>query len=125
MKIKNNRGDLSVTLLVIGVFAICSLALFSFFYSDFKIKNSLKTTNLMEQTGAVEEDIKLYENLDLGMISNLDYFNQEQEVEKNIFVKLSEEKGFYVIRAEYRIEKGFLFWKKTQILSSVEYTLKG
>ena len=122
MKKLNKKGDLPVTLLVIGVFAICSLALFSFFYSDFKIKDSLKTINLMEQIGSTKEDIMLYENVDSGMIENLNYFNKEYEAENNIFVKVKNENGYHVINAEYRVEKGLLLWKKTNVVASAEYS---
>ncbi|MDO8610173.1 MAG: hypothetical protein Q7R95_06485, partial [bacterium] len=101
-----------------------SLALFSFFYSDFKIKDSLKTINLMEQVDSAKQDIFLYKNADPEMIGGMEIFNAEIEVEKNIFLKAKNENGYYIINAEYKVEKGFLLWKKTVVIASAEYIVK-
>jgi len=44
----NNKGDLPVTLLIIGVFAVCTLALLSFFYSSFLIHKSFIGIEIVE-----------------------------------------------------------------------------
>jgi len=44
----NKRGDLPVTLLVIGVFAVCTLAILSFFYSSMQIKESFVGIKIIE-----------------------------------------------------------------------------
>lgn len=36
----DKRGDLPVTILVIGVFAVCTLAMLSFFYSSYQLHKS-------------------------------------------------------------------------------------
>ena len=54
---KNNRGDLPVTLLIIGVFAVCTLALLSFFYSSFLIHKSFVGVGVVEKVNIqIEED---------------------------------------------------------------------
>ena len=45
----DKRGDLPVTLLVVGVFGVCALALISFFYSSSQIQKSLVGVNTMEK----------------------------------------------------------------------------
>jgi hypothetical protein len=44
----NKRGDLPVTLLIIGVFAVCTLALLSFFYSSFLLHKSFVGVDMVE-----------------------------------------------------------------------------
>jgi hypothetical protein len=46
---KNKRGDLPVTVLVIGVFVVCILAVFSFVYSSVKIQKSFIGVEIMEK----------------------------------------------------------------------------
>jgi hypothetical protein len=45
----NKKGDLPVTVLVIGVFGVCILALLSFFYSSFQVQKSLVGIDIMEK----------------------------------------------------------------------------
>ena len=45
----NKRGDLPVTILIIGVFGVCILAIFSFVYSSYKIHTSFIGVEIMEK----------------------------------------------------------------------------
>ena len=38
--IRNRRGDIPITILVIGVFAVCALAILSFIYASVSLRNS-------------------------------------------------------------------------------------
>jgi len=46
---ENKRGDVPVTILVIGVFAVCTLALFSFIFSVASVNNSFENLEVMEK----------------------------------------------------------------------------
>jgi hypothetical protein len=46
---KDKRGDLPVAILIIGVFGVCILAIFSFMYSSFKIHQSFIGVEIMEK----------------------------------------------------------------------------
>jgi hypothetical protein len=48
--IKNKKADVPITILVIGVFAVCTLALFSFSFSVTKINKSFDSLEIMEKT---------------------------------------------------------------------------
>ena len=51
----NKHGDLPITLLVIGVFAVCTLALLSFMYSSYNLNKSLAGVNIVEKAnGQIE-----------------------------------------------------------------------
>lgn len=56
---KNKRGDLPVTILVIGVFAVCTLALFSFMYISGKVNKSFTGVELMEKANSEIEQNSL------------------------------------------------------------------
>ena len=44
----DKRGDLPVTILIIGVFVVCTLALFSFIYSSYLINKSFVGVEVIE-----------------------------------------------------------------------------
>lgn len=45
---KNKRGDIPITILVIGVFIVCSLAIASFLYSSYLIGVSFEDVGTMQ-----------------------------------------------------------------------------
>lgn len=59
---KNKRGDIPITVLVIGVFAVCALALFTFFVADFKMSNSFVGLNIMEEMNSQIDEYLFYKN---------------------------------------------------------------
>ena len=73
----DKRGDLPVTILIIGVFAVCTLALLSFFYSSYQMNKSFVGVDLIDKANIQIE------------YRNLEHFY----IEKNI-TKLSPEWGF-------------------------------
>lgn len=56
----NKRGDISITIFVIGVLAICTLAIFSFYFSDRGVKNSFNSIDVIEKVLITKEKISLY-----------------------------------------------------------------
>jgi hypothetical protein len=90
-RIKNKRGDIPLTVLVIGIILICCIAIFSFFFSAIKERNSLVGISLTEKIESqIEEKI----------------FNNENSA------------GLYL---EENTTKGILLWKKQIVLFSVKY----
>jgi hypothetical protein len=67
----NKRGDLPVTILVIGVLGICTLAIFSFIYSSFQLNKSFERVERVENA-----NIQIEEN-------HLNHFYYE--VKDNVF----------------------------------------
>jgi len=57
----NRRGDVPVTILVIGVVAICGLAIFSFIDSANDIQKSFVGPGLIEDIIAIKEEMRLEE----------------------------------------------------------------
>lgn len=103
----NNKADITVTILVIGVFILCSLALISFFYANMRISNSFVGMSLVEQMNA---DIEKYT------------FSQSSQLKD---VPEITDYGLYL---EKRTEKTawnlWGFFSKDKILFSVRYPIK-
>ena len=60
--IKNRRADIPITILVIGVLAICTLAILSFFLSDRIVKNDFVVLEAVEEAKIMKEKISFYAN---------------------------------------------------------------
>ncbi len=90
----NKKADVPVTILVIGVFAVCTLALLSFMYSSNKLNKSLDGIKLMEEANAKIEK------------GNLNYLYLDKK-EKRLDIG-SDEEGFSLF--------------KEKIIFSLEYT---
>ena len=116
MKIQNKHGDVPITILVIGVFSLCTLALLSFYFASVKIGNAFAGVNMLEDINSLAEKIKFYEINNL----NLDFGET-----KNGGVVLNTEKmsGYYSVTGEYKISEGIMFWKKDKNLIKIEYRL--
>ena len=56
----NKRGDIPVTILVLGVVAICILAILSFVNLSNKIENDFLGIGLIETMNSIEEELKFY-----------------------------------------------------------------
>jgi hypothetical protein len=46
---ENKKGDIPVTVLVLGIFVVCVLAILSFVHSDIQIKNNFSGIKVMEK----------------------------------------------------------------------------
>lgn len=62
---RNKKGDIPITVLVIGVFAICVFAIISFHIADNDVKDSISSVSAVEQSALAVEKISFYENLEI------------------------------------------------------------
>ncbi len=58
---KNKRGNLPIIILVLGVLAVCSLALLSFYNANLKISNDFSGVKLIEKVNSQIEANKYQE----------------------------------------------------------------
>lgn len=63
MKQKNKRGDIPITILVLGVVLICIVAIFTFYHSSQAVKNSLNSVGILQKAAEIGDKITLYQNL--------------------------------------------------------------
>jgi hypothetical protein len=61
---KNKRGDIPVTILVIGIVGLCALAILSFYMSERNVRDGFEALELIEEIGLEAEKIMLYEKLE-------------------------------------------------------------
>ena len=78
----NKRGDIPVTIFVIGVLAICALAIFSFYFSDRSVKTGFSSVDVMEKVLVTKEKISLYSNsLEFTQDEIEEIFNIKEDVQ--------------------------------------------
>lgn len=98
----NKKASVPVTILVIGVFALCSLAMFTFFVSDFKIGNSFVGLGVMQEINSEVEAYYFYKNVgvdnedlkllfDVVEIDGRNYIKKELTYESFSFLGKNEE----------------------------------
>ncbi|MCK5043900.1 hypothetical protein KAR52_02775 [Candidatus Pacearchaeota archaeon] len=103
--IKNKHADVPVTILVIGVFAICVLAIISFYFSDKEIEKSFMDIGLMEQINSQMEKYIFYEKMGIP----------ENEIQDIFGIKIDEAGNKYLFLEKLDGNKKVLF--------SVKYNL--
>jgi len=89
--IKNKKADIPVTILVIGVLAICALAIFSFYFSDRGVKDDFIVIEAVEKASILREKMSLYEDLgfseeEVKSLIGIKEDVQEEKVQKYINV---------------------------------------
>ncbi len=89
MKNKNKRGDIPVTILVVGVVAICIMAIFSFYFSSQSVKNSLNSVGIIQKASVTADKIALYKNLGFTNYE-IDYLFSVQQDSSGKFINFSD-----------------------------------
>jgi hypothetical protein len=71
LKVTSKRGDIPVTILVIGVFVVCTAALISFYGASLRIEDSFEGVSLVEkmnikiEAGSVNrEEIEVFKGVE-------------------------------------------------------------
>ena len=71
--IKNKKANIPITLLVIGVFGLCSVAILTFFISDLEISNSFIGVDILHKVNSILDEYSFYKNQGVSQ-ENLDSF---------------------------------------------------
>jgi len=93
---KSRRGNISVTILVMGVFVVCSLALVSFYYSIGKTSFNFVGVDLIEKMNFQIEAGDI-DNSDLKMIDREWNFYQEKKARAHIY-SLTKDKLLFSVK---------------------------
>lgn len=101
--VHDKRGDMPTLVLVIGVFAICVLIIFSFSWSSGYFKKGFDALNGMSSLTATADQVRLYENLG----KNPEEIPNVKKIGE-VYIISSEEmqNGKRMFYAEYKIEAG-------------------
>jgi hypothetical protein len=126
---RNCRGDIPITILVIGVIAVCVLTIFSFVSGADKIKQSFVGPGMIETIYSIQEEIEFNEKI-IGKSSNHPYEFFSGEIKKDgkssMKITVNEDKSF---TGEYFYYEGFLnnyfdnfLGNEGKTLIEIEYT---
>lgn len=110
---KNKKGDIPITILVIGVVAVCALALLSFLSSSFDIEQSFAGVALMEEINSEIDEYYFYKNMGFSE----DRINEILDIRED-----SGRKYLYLEENKTIFRLGFPL-KKEEFLFSVEYLI--
>lgn len=106
----NKRGDVTITILVIGVFLLGAFALLSFFMSDFRFSNSFSSISVMEKANLEIDEYLFYKNSGVPMEKIYTFFEIKED--RNIkFLHNQKESTSY------------LGLKEGELLFSVDYPI--
>ncbi len=106
----SKKGNLPITLFVIGIFAVSGFALLTFFIADFRISNSFVGVEVLQKINSFSDEYKFYKNVGIS----------DDELEK--MFNLTEEFGRKYFYEEKFVEGGIPFFRgKKELLFSVKY----
>ena len=119
---KNKKGDISITILVLGVFVVCSLTLVRFYITGSDAKKISLPAIMSEKINSLANEAKFYLNPEI---------NKKPEEMMEIFYKASDDKNpsfsgsvdgdTYRIKAVYSKDSvnvfGFGFGEKKEMFS--------
>lgn len=77
----NKKGDIPVTILVIGVIAVCMMAILSFYFANQSVKNSFGVVEIVEKASISLDKILFYQNLGLSQSEIDKIFNVKSDVQ--------------------------------------------
>ena len=60
---KSRKGDIPITILVIGVLAVCIIAIFTFYFSSRAMANNFDSIGIVEKAAVMKEEITFYKTL--------------------------------------------------------------
>lgn len=106
----NKKGDVPITVLVLGVFVICSLALLSFYASSFNVGKSFEGVDLTEKMNSKINEYNFYKSQGLS---------DDQIKEILIEEDFEFEGGFFEIET---VDEAWL-WGEDEFLFSINYSL--
>ena len=103
--IQNKKADIPVMILVMGVLAVCALAIISFYFSDREMEKSFMDVGLMEQINSQMEKYIFYKSVGMN----------ENEIQDILEIKIDETGNKYL-----SLEK---LGKKEKVLFFIKYNL--
>jgi len=113
-KMKNKKGDVPTAILVLGTFAVCALALISFYVSSIFVENTFFGPELVEKMNSQVNEYNFYSSKNL----NGEEIREILLLEENFYINEGE-KYFEINKSD----ETFWFWEDEKFLFSVKYYL--
>ncbi len=126
---ENKKGDISITILVLGVFIVSALALLSFYLAGINGDETLKRIGVLNKVNSLSEEVKFYKGSEIEKDPTelMDVFEKEMR-DGSIYYSGIESNGQYKISgidSKNEIEfLGFKFGEKKEMFSA-EYKFRG
>ena len=126
---KNRRGDISITILVLGVFIVSALALLSFYLAGINGKETLNRISILNKVNSLSEEAMFYGNPEIGKNPKelMDIFEKEMK-DGSVVYSGVESNGLYKISgidSRNAIEFLGLKFGQKKLIFSVEYKFRG
>ena len=103
---KNKRGDISITLLVIGVFAVCTLAIVTFLLHEEVNSGEFANLEIIEDLHSKAEDFYFYINSGLSSEEAAEKIGADIQNNRLILSTEQKKNSKVVISVQYIIELG-------------------
>ena len=110
--LQNRKGDVPKAILVLGTFAVCALALVSFFASSIFVESTFFGPELVEKMNSQVNEYNFYSSKNL----NSEEIREILLLEENFYI--NEEGKYFEIN---KSNEGFWFWEDERFLFSVKY----
>src|SRR3989344_6441154 len=108
----NKKGDVPTAILVLGTFAVCALALISFYASSFFVENTFFGPELVEKMNSQINESNFYSSKNL----NSEEIQEILLLEEDFYI--NEEGKYFEIN---KSDETFWFWEDEKFLFSVKY----
>ena len=86
----NKKGDVPVVILVIGVLAICILAIVSFYISDRTTKKGFDQIGLVDKVAVEQEKIAVYTSMGMNQVEIDKLLNVETDIIEGRYIQLEQ-----------------------------------
>ncbi len=126
--IKNKRGDISIAILVLGVFIVSALALLSFYLAGINGDETLKRISILNKVNSLSEEAKFYKNPEIGKNSAelMSIFEKETRDGSVSYSGIFNDGRYKIFGVDSKNEIEFLGFKfrGKKIMFSVEYNFR-
>ena len=124
--LRQKNGDIPITILVMGVFAVCGLALISFYISGIDGKETSTRAGMVEKIKSLEKEIKFYSGPEINKnpMEVMELFNEGIVEDNLIFTGIRENNNYKITGTyfEYDFQAfGFKVGERKAIFS-IEYS---
>ena len=113
----NKKGDIPITFLVIGVFAVCTLVLLNFYVTGIGDEGIFEGVSLVLEVGKFANDIQFYQNLEVDALESAESSRLSNNKDIEINASMSGDK--YTINGDLT-KKDYLFFNERRI-AYIEY----
>lgn len=127
----NKQGDLPITILVIGVFVVTSLALLSFYLSGIDGEETILKVSIIEKTKSFTEEIRFYKNQEINKdpLELMDVFGEGVIINDVVYIGNLDitDKDLYYFNSSYfeqYFDLGLFNFGEKKRVFSVEYRFR-